>query len=73
MERADLNHRPLDLQSNALPLSYTPWNGIVKLANDLHSSLHFHSWNQVLTGTKLQGEDLEWFRMSSSKFNLTTP
>ena len=24
-EWADLNHRPLDLQSNALPLSYTPW------------------------------------------------
>ena len=23
-ERADVNHRPLDLQSNALPLSYTP-------------------------------------------------
>ena len=23
-ERADLNHRPFDLQSNALPLSYTP-------------------------------------------------
>ena len=23
-ERADLNHRPLDLQSNALRLSYTP-------------------------------------------------
>ena len=22
-ERADLNHRPLDLQSNALPLTYT--------------------------------------------------
>ena len=23
-ERAELNHRPLDLQSNALPLSYAP-------------------------------------------------
>ena len=23
-ERAELNHRPLDLQSNALPMSYAP-------------------------------------------------
>ena len=34
---------------------------------------HFFTMNQVLTSIKAQGEDLEWFRMSSSKFNLTTP
>ena len=34
---------------------------------------HFFTLNQVLTSTKAQGEDLEWFSMSWSKFNLTSP
>ena len=34
---------------------------------------HFFTLNQILTSTKAQGEDLEWFRMSWSKLNLTTP
>ena len=42
------------------------------LMSSTHDS-HFLTLNQVLTSTKAQGEDLEWFTMSSSIFNLTTP
>ena len=54
----DLNRGPLDLQSNALPLSYTPSTGSI-LANAfyIHSRLFFFPWkfffqNQFLLATR---------------------